>query len=128
MPTNARTRFGTRTERRNRLACAGKWFSCLLLLAAASAAHAQNDVVELTTGNRLLGTIRSLYRGELRFSIAGAGTANINWSNVELLESARMMDVELASGERLSGAVRSPSTISLKEMATGGAMIRPMAN
>jgi len=114
MPTNAWTRFGARPERRNRLVCAGKWFSCLLLLAATGAAHAQNDVVELTTGNRLFGTIGSLYRGELRFSIAGAGTVNINWSNVELLESARVMDVELASGERLSGAVRSPSAKQLE--------------
>src|SRR5262245_14678134 len=108
MPTNARTRFGARRERRTPRARAGKWLSCLLRLAAAGTAHAQNDVVELTTGNRLIGTIRSLYRGELRFSIAGAGTVNINWSNVEVLESARMMDVELASGERLSGAVSSP--------------------
>ena len=126
MPTNAWTRFGARPERRNRLVCAGKWFSCLLLLAAASAAHAQNDVVELTTGNRLLGTIRSLYRGELRFSIAGAGTVNINWSNVELLESARTMDVELASGERLSGAVSSPSAMQLEVTSEAGTRTLPM--
>ena len=120
MPTNARTRFGGRPERRTSFARAGRWLGCLLLLTAAGAAHAQNDVVELTTGNRLIGTIRSLYRGGLRFSIAGAGTVNINWSNVELLESARMMDVELASGERLSGAVQSPAAKELEVTGEAG--------
>ena len=128
MPTNARTRFGARAERRSPLARAGGWLGCLLLLTAAGAAHAQDDVVELTTGNRLIGTIRSLYRGELRFSIAGAGTVNINWSNVELLESARMMDVELASGERLSGAVQSPAAKELEVTGEAGTRTVPMAD
>lgn len=126
MPTNARTRFGTRPGRRIPFARASHWFRCLLLLATAGTAHAQDDVVELTTGNRLIGTIRSLYRGELRFSIAGAGTVDINWSNVELLESMRTMDVELASGERLSGAVRSPSALQLEVMTEAGARTLPM--
>src|SRR5690606_11923298 len=50
-----------------------------------------------------------LSRGELAFSIDGAGRVDIDWNNVETLTSARAFDVELESGERLSGSIFSPS-------------------
>jgi len=85
---------------------------CGALLAAACCAYAQEDerdVVVLTTDNRLEGEIIGLSRGELTFSIDGAGTVEIDWSNVETLTSSREFDVKLESGERLSGAIFSPS-------------------
>lgn len=63
------------------------------------------DTVVLTSGNRMTGRIRELARGQLTFRIDGAGTVDINTNNVERLESARMFDVELPSGERLSGTI-----------------------
>ncbi len=82
------------------------------LLAAACCVHAQEDqrdTVVLTTDNRLEGEILGLARGELAFSIEGAGRVEIDWSNVETLSSPRHFDVELETGERLSGSIFSPS-------------------
>lgn len=86
--------------------------ACGVLLAAAGGAYAQEDerdVVVLTTDNRLEGEIIGLSRGELGFSIDGAGPVEIDWSNVESLTSVREFEVELESGERLSGSIFSPS-------------------
>jgi hypothetical protein len=69
------------------------------------AADDEVDTVALTSGNRMTGSIRELARGQLTFRIDGAGTVKINTNNVEKLESNRMFDVELPSGERLSGAI-----------------------
>jgi hypothetical protein len=67
------------------------------------------DVVVLTSGNRMTGSVTELSRGELSFSIEGAGTVEINWHNVESLESGKTLDVELRSGQRLTGPISSPS-------------------
>lgn len=99
----------------------------LLLLVPGIAAHA-DDIVELTSGNRLIGTVRSLYRGELNFAISGAGRVAINWDNVETLESPRTMDVELASGERLTGALSSPGAMQLGVATSTGARSLAMAD
>lgn len=91
--------------------------ACAALLFAPWA-HAQEDqadhekpadVVVLSSGNRLIGEILALDRGELSFSIDGAGSVDIDWNNVETLQSPRLFDVELASGERLSGSIASPA-------------------
>lgn len=86
--------------------------ACGALLAAAGGVCAQEnerDVVVLTTDNRLEGEVIELSRGELMFAIDGAGPVEIDWSNVETLTSTREFDVELESGERLSGSIFSPS-------------------
>jgi hypothetical protein len=79
-----------------------------------------DDIVELTSGNRLIGTVRSLYRGNLDFSISGAGRVSIDWDNVETLESPRTMDVELQSGERVEGAISSPAAMQLEVASPSG--------
>lgn len=77
---------------------------------AAQAAYAGDDVVTLTSGNRLTGEIRELSRGELEFSIDGVrGWSGIDWRNIESLESAQRFDIVLASGERTSGVITSLS-------------------
>ena len=70
-------------------------------------AAAEPDLVVLTSGNRLTGSVTELSRGSLTFSIAGAGSVNIDWRNVDSLKIARDLDVELTSGERLSGSIAS---------------------
>lgn len=94
---------------------------CGALLLARSLVYAQEDVdgwavqedvrdlVVLTGGNRLHGEIVELARGELTFSIDGAGPVGIDWRNVVTLTSGRSFDVELTSGARLSGPILSPS-------------------
>src|SRR5690606_15210733 len=49
------------------------------------------DIVVLEGGNRLVGAIDGLYRGELSFSIDDAGTVDIDWSNVESLTSTQVL-------------------------------------
>lgn len=86
--------------------------ACGALLTAACCAYAQDgerDSVVLTTDNRLEGEIIELARGKLTFAIDGAGPVEIDWNNVETLTSPREFDVELGSGERLSGSIFSPS-------------------
>jgi hypothetical protein len=85
---------------------------CATLLFAGPSAYAQDDqqdVVVLSSGNRLRGQVIGLNRGELSFSIDGAGAVDIDWNNVETLTSSRVFEVELASGRRLSGSIVSPS-------------------
>lgn len=82
---------------------------CVLLFAllgTAAVAHAGEDVVVLTSGNRMTGTIRELVRGQLSFSIDGTrNRTDIKWSQIAELRSARTFDIELASGERYTGPI-----------------------
>jgi len=63
------------------------------------------DLVVLDTGNRMTGTINELARGELDFSIDGAGRVEIDWSNVTELRSSERFYIELASGARYTGTL-----------------------
>ncbi len=92
------------------VACKCFVFCWLLALGAQAAA---DDLVVLTSGNRMTGTLVGLTRGELIFSIEGAGRGRgrveIDWSNVAMLESTRRLDIEAASGERFLGTIAAPA-------------------
>lgn len=91
--------------------------SVLVLLVAATPAIAEdNDVVSLTSGNRLIGRILELSRGQLTFRITGAGTVDINVANVETISSDRAFYVELPSGEWISGSIAgsAPGTLAIR--------------
>jgi hypothetical protein len=75
-----------------------------ILLGVASVASAE-DVVLLTSGNRMTGQIRELSRGELSFRIDGVGRVDIDWRNVAELQSPERFYIELASGERDTGTL-----------------------
>jgi putative salt-induced outer membrane protein YdiY len=93
----------------------------LMFLPWTASAVAADDFVALSSGNRMTGEIERFSRGELFFSIDGAGTAAIDWRNIEALRSARIFDVELTSGERLKGEINSSSAGAL-EIRTGTSM------
>jgi putative salt-induced outer membrane protein YdiY len=76
-----------------------------LLAASFPASATDKDVVVLTTGNHLAGELIEMKRGQLSFSIDGAGAVDIDWGNVVSLQSGQDLDVELSSGERLSGSL-----------------------
>src|SRR5690606_19587769 len=82
-----------------------------------------SDIVLLTSGNRMTGTVIELYRGELSFAIDGAGPVALDWNNIAELTSFQHLDIELASGERLSGTVSpwSASRLSVTDADTGAA-------
>ncbi len=89
----------------------------LLGLVPATLVAQIRDVVEVATGDRLNGEVRRLQHGQLAFRTASAGaghdrfagTISIVWTEVVSLTSAQRLDVELASGERFSGSISSPS-------------------
>jgi hypothetical protein len=84
--------------------------SVLAALAAPAMIHAADDVVTLTSGNRMAGEIRDLSRGELEFSIDGVrGWSFIDWSNIASLQSTQRFEIVLASGERIAGVIASLS-------------------
>lgn len=78
--------------------------SFAILLGVASVASAE-DVVLLTSGNRMTGQIRELSRGELSFRIDGIGRVDIDWRNVAELHSPQRFYIELTSGERQTGTL-----------------------
>lgn len=86
----------------------GKWMAFCAVLALSAPALAA-DLVVLTNGNRMTGTLRDLSRGQLIFSIEGAGRGKgrveIDWRSVAMLESLQRLDIELASGERYLGTI-----------------------
>ncbi len=65
----------------------------LTLLLWGASAMAADDVVALSSGNRMTGEIERFSRGELFFTIDGAGSVAIDWRNIKSLQSARMFDV-----------------------------------
>lgn len=86
----------------------GAWFLLIQVVVApadVAAQAASRDVVSLTSGNRLTGEVRELSRGQLTFAIDGAGSVDIDWRNVQALESTQRLDIELASGERHQGSI-----------------------
>lgn len=87
---------------------AEKWMTLCVGLAFAAPVVGE-DLVVLTSGNRMTGTLRDFRRGELIFSIEGAGRGKgrveIDWRNVAMLESAQRLDIEVSSGERYLGTV-----------------------
>ena len=82
----------------------------LFTLAVPAIAYAQpSDIVQVTNGDRITGTVNGLDRGQLAFGTDAAGTMSIAWTEVVRLTSTQNLDVELSSGERYSGPISSPS-------------------
>jgi len=86
------------------------WLIVLLTVAAPTIVQSQRaDVVQVSNGDRITGTVSGLDRGELSFRTAAAGTVSIAWTQVVTLTSTEILDVEVSSGERYSGTISSPA-------------------
>ena len=81
----------------------------VVLVAASGTTASAQDVVEVTNGDRIRGTVRGLERAELAFRTDAAGTISIAWGQVVTITSSENLDVELSSGVRYSGTISSPS-------------------
>jgi hypothetical protein len=77
----------------------------LLVCSAPCDAAAKTDVVELLNGDRVTCEIRKLERGKLTVKTDGIGTIAIEWNDVERVTSTASFDIELASGQRVFGAL-----------------------
>ena len=95
----------------------------MLLCASASYGEEPQDEVVLASGNRISGQVRGLSRGELSFRIAGIGTVDINWSSVESLKTVQMLDIDLSSGEHLSGSISTTAEGKLSVLTEAGPKI-----
>jgi hypothetical protein len=101
----------------------------LAALAAPAMIHAADDVVTLTSGNRMTGEIRELSRGALEFSIDGVrGSSLIKWSNIASLQSAQRFEIVLASGEQIAGVIASLSKGQLEIQTDAGRKTIPQAD
>jgi hypothetical protein len=97
------------------------WFIFFFVLVSVFSAYAEGPaVVVLTSGNRMTGSVSEFSRGNLEFSVDGAGTIDIDWGNVASLESTQDLDVELSSGERAQGQIVSIKGDKLEVKTTNG--------
>ena len=74
-----------------------------LLLALASPGLLSADIVTLTNGDRLTGTVRRVSEGKLTLQSNLAGTVQIAWSDVREIQSDAEFSVLTAHGQRLDG-------------------------
>src|SRR5262249_18855040 len=99
--------------RRRHLAVAVRLLAALLLVAAlprsAEASHGKTDVVTLANGDRITCEIKGLDRGKLTVKTDAMGTFGVEWNKVSRVESPAVYEVELTSGVRLLGTLRSPA-------------------
>lgn len=78
----------------------------LLFMGQAAIAHAQQDVVVTTTGERLVGEIIRVEKDVLTFSTGYSDSDfKIEWDKVASLESTRQFLVETFDGKRLTGSL-----------------------
>jgi hypothetical protein len=82
------------------LALAGVWFS-----PGGASARAKTDLVYLQNGDRMTGEIKQLDRGILQLSTNDIGTINIEWEDVDSLNSVYQFRVEDRFGEKYFGAI-----------------------
>jgi len=102
--------------------------SLIAVAAIAPPAHADPDTVVVKGGSVLTGTIEAMDRGNLEFAIANVGTVDIDWQRIERLASERSFEVELTTGEHLSGPLRGAVSGELEVRAPMGPRIVPMSN
>src|SRR5690606_19149195 len=116
-----RDRCRSTSGARLRMRFTAGWFALahLVALSAPLAARGQAPAsVEVAAGDRIHGDVQRLERGRLAFRTASrsapgaqrwGGTIAIVWTEVVRLESEQLLEIELSSGERHTGAVSSPS-------------------
>lgn len=93
------------TSRRSR-----HWLATVTIVALAAtaplSAKRKDDTLVMMNGDRLIGEIKELAQGELRFKTAYIlNTFNVDWREVRELRSQDMYRVEVTSGARLIGTI-----------------------
>ena len=91
----------------------------LLLMMAAAALTARADLVTLTNGDRISGSVESLSDGKLSFATEWAGSIQISWDAVAALESDETFAVKTKEGEVYSGSLlKTESSLSVRAAGT----------
>ncbi len=76
-----------------------------LLLPAGVCARSKTDLVYLVNGDRLTGEIKQLDRGILKLSTSALSTVNIEWADVDSLNSVYEFRLEDRAGHKRVGAI-----------------------
>lgn len=66
----------------------------------------KTDIVVMTNGDRITGSVKSLSRGLLRYSTNAMGTVQIQWDSIASVTSVNDFEIELDSGQRIFGSLR----------------------
>ena len=74
-------------------------------LPAAVCARSKTDLVYLTNGDRITGEIKQLDRGILQLKTDGLSTVNIEWADVDSVNSVYQFRVEDRSGDKYFGSI-----------------------
>src|SRR5580765_301712 len=78
----------------------------VLVLGAAGASYAANDVVITTTGDRLVGEIKKVEKDVLTLSTDYSDSDfKIKWEKIASIESERQFIVETFKGHRMTGSL-----------------------
>jgi hypothetical protein len=78
----------------------------LLACLQPSEAHAQKtDTVRVRNGGKIIGEIKELDRGQLRYSTDAMSTVYVDWEKVLSLQSDKYFEFEFDSGERQFGRI-----------------------
>ena len=78
----------------------------ILCLADAALARDKTDTVVLANGDHITGEIKSLERGLLRLSTDSMGTVNIEWDEIQKIESQYVFQFERIDGTRVTGRIQ----------------------
>ena len=81
--------------------------------AAAPTSAQDSDLVILRSGNLVVGEVKSMRRGSLRFDTAEMDIVSIDWDDIAMVISPHFFDVTLVSGERLFGGLGTADTAML---------------
>ena len=77
----------------------------ICMLTTAPALAQKTDVIFLKNGDRVTGEIEELDRGLLQLSTTAFGKIQVNWVDIERMESDKHLQVEKGRGDRYLGSV-----------------------
>ena len=79
--------------------------SSLMLMCGQAALAKYDDTVFLDNGDRIMGDVKELSRDMLRFKTDAMGTVYIRWEDIQSVETAKFLRIELKSGRRVVGSL-----------------------
>jgi len=95
----------------------------VLGLASPCIAQKRTDLVVLSSGDRITCEIKSLHYGYLEVETDSLGTLSIVWSDVGELTSIHRFVVEVGSGRRYAGSLKSPAAGQLEVVGSTAARL-----
>src|ERR1700727_3549520 len=97
-----------------------RFLGLALLIALPVAAFADADVVTLTNGDHVTGTVRKLEHGNLDVGAEDGGSIEVPWKTVATITSKQRFEVELKSGQRFYGTITTPTAGHIEVKGTAG--------